>query len=66
MTIRRMQILCWLPKATNQHTEYVIPIAFPLQHWLHERISMLRHTYVVCVAIFIFLDRKMEDKIFRT
>ena len=30
MTIWRVRILCWLPKATNQHTEYVILIVFPL------------------------------------
>jgi len=45
MTIWRMRIACWLPKATNTHSEYVILIAFPLQQWLQERASILRHTY---------------------
>ena len=36
---------CWIPKATNTPSEYVIFIAFPLQQWLHERTSTLRHTY---------------------
>jgi hypothetical protein len=35
MTIWRMRIACWIPKATNKHTHThtgcVIPIAFPLQ-----------------------------------
>jgi len=31
MTICRMRIACWIPKATNTHSEYVILIAFPLQ-----------------------------------
>jgi len=31
MTIRRMNIQCWLLKARNTNTEYVILIAFPLQ-----------------------------------
>ena len=31
--IRRMRIACWLPKATNTHSEYVILIALPLQQW---------------------------------
>jgi len=48
MTIRRMRIACailsLITKATNKHSEYVILIAFPLQQWLHERTSMLRHT----------------------
>ena len=30
MTIWRMRVACWLPKATNTHLEYVIFIAFPL------------------------------------
>jgi hypothetical protein len=42
-----MLIACWIPKATNTHSEYVILIAFPLQQWLHERASMLR-LYVYC------------------
>jgi len=27
----RMRIACWIPKATDTHSEYVILIAFPLQ-----------------------------------
>jgi hypothetical protein len=41
MTIWRMSIACWIPKATNTHTGCVILIAFPLQQ-LHERASMLK------------------------
>ena len=29
MTIWRMRIACWIPKATDAHSEYVILIAFP-------------------------------------
>jgi hypothetical protein len=29
MTIWCMRIACWIPKATNTHTEYVIVINFP-------------------------------------
>jgi len=43
-TIWRMRISRWVPKATNTHSEYVTRIAFPLQRWLHERVSMLRYT----------------------
>jgi len=31
MTTRRMSIACWIPKATNTHSQYVILIAIPLQ-----------------------------------
>jgi len=36
MTIWRMCIACWIPKATDTHSEYVILIALPLQQCLHE------------------------------
>ena len=55
MTIWRMHIECWIPKATDTHSEYVIPIAFPLQQWLHERALMLRYTYIVS---FLFQGRE--------
>jgi len=37
MTIRRMRIACWIPKATNTHSACEILIGFPLQQWLYER-----------------------------
>jgi hypothetical protein len=40
MTIRRMRIACWIPKAANTHSEYVVLTAFPLQKWINERASM--------------------------
>ena len=51
-TICRMRIACWIPKATNTHSEYVILIAFQLQQWSHERPSMLHYTHIAC-----FLNR---------
>ena len=50
MRIWRMRITCWISKATDTHSEYVILIAFPLQQWLHERASMLRYTYSACLV----------------
>ena len=43
-----MRFACWVTKATDTHTEYVILIALPLQQWLHERASVLR--YIVCLV----------------
>jgi len=40
MTIWRMRIACWIPKATDTHSEYVILIAFLLQQCLQERLSI--------------------------
>ena len=52
MTIWRIHISCWIPKATDTHSEYVIPIAFPRQQWLHERALMLRYTFIACLFSF--------------
>jgi hypothetical protein len=50
----RMRIARWISKATDTHSEYVILIAFPLQKWLHERTSILRYTYIVCLVFLWF------------
>jgi len=50
MTIWRKRIACWIPKAINTHSEYVIFIAFPLQQWLNERASLLLYTYIACLV----------------
>ena len=50
MTTLRMGIACWIPKATNTHSEYVIPITFPLQQRSHEHASMLCYTYTDCLV----------------
>ena len=47
-----MCIACWIHKATNIRSEYVIRIAFPLQQWLEECASTLRYTYIVCLVSF--------------
>jgi hypothetical protein len=50
MIIWRMRISCCIPKATHTHSEYVILNVFPQQQWLHERASILRYTYIVCLV----------------
>jgi hypothetical protein len=50
MTIRRMRISRWVPKATITHSGCVILIVFPSQQWLRERASMLRYT---CIAYIV-------------
>jgi len=58
MKIWRMRVACWIPKATNIHSEYVMPINFPLQQRLHESKSMLRYTYNVCL---VFILQRSAD-----
>jgi len=38
--IWRMRITCWLTRAADTHSEYVISNAFPRQQWLRERASV--------------------------
>jgi hypothetical protein len=45
MTIWRMRIECFIPKATNTHSEHLILFAFPLQQRLRERVSLLLYKY---------------------
>jgi hypothetical protein len=52
MTIWHMRIACWIPKATNTRSEYVIFGAFPLKQWLHERALVLRYIYTTCLVTF--------------
>ena len=52
MTVWRMRIVCWIPKATDTHSQYVTPIAFPLRQCLHERASMLRYTCISYHVVF--------------
>jgi hypothetical protein len=49
MTIGRMRFACRVPNGANTNLEYVIFIAFPLQQWFHERASVLRYAYIVCL-----------------
>jgi len=48
VTIWRMRIACWMPKATNTYSQYVTLIASPHQQRLHERPSLLRYPYIYC------------------
>jgi len=50
LAIWHMRIECWIPKATNTHSEYVTATAFPLKQWLHKRASVLRSTYIACLV----------------
>jgi len=48
--LRRMRFVCWMQKATNTHSEYVIIVAFPWQQWLRERALILRYKYIACLV----------------
>ena len=50
MTIWRMPIACWIPNATNTHSEYAIFFSPPLQQWFHQRASMLLYRNTACIV----------------
>jgi cytidylate kinase len=49
----RKRIACWILKATNTHSEYVILIALPLQQWLQQSASTLRYTVIVPFIVLV-------------
>jgi len=48
MIVRRMRIACWIPKAIDTRSEYVILVSYTRQQRLHERAKALRHYVHVC------------------
>ena len=50
--IRRVRFACWLPEATDTHSEYVTLIADPQKQYLHERSSKLCLHYTACPAAY--------------
>ena len=57
--MRRMRFICWITKAIDTHSEYVILIDFPLQQWLHEGASVL---ILICMYIAcLFLDTSRDN-----
>ena len=49
--IQSMRFACWITEATETHFWYIILIAFLLQHLLHDRVSVLRYTYIACLVL---------------
>jgi hypothetical protein len=52
----------WITNATKTHSEYIIVIVFALQEWLHERASLLRYTYIVCLFIESLLSKVVPSR----
>jgi len=46
-----MYFSCWITKATNTHSDYILLIAFPRQEWLGERASMLSYTCIASLVL---------------
>jgi hypothetical protein len=68
--IGRNLFACWATKATNAHSEYVIIIASPRQHWFRERSSILREIrklpVLFCsVLLLVAVDSSLRTSILR-
>ena len=59
MTIWCTRIACWVPEATNILIGYVIFIDFPMQQWLHDRVSLFRYTYLACLVSILMFSWKI-------
>jgi hypothetical protein len=59
--IRKMRFACWITKATDTHSKYVILIAFSRQQWLRERASMLGYTYIACVVSYCYFEKRNAE-----
>jgi len=45
-----MRYACWMLKATDTHSEYII-LVFPEQHWLRECAPVLPYTHITCFLL---------------
>jgi len=48
--IRHVRFACWISKTTDALLKYLVLLDFPRQHWLRERISVLRYTRIACLV----------------
>ena len=63
MTIWRTRIACWIPKATNTHSQYTILIAIAVQQLLQKR--ALNVTLYVNISFVPYSSQKVSHvKIF--
>ena len=58
--IRRTRFACFITKAADTHSEYVILIAFPQQQWLRGSALILPYTYIVC-RFFNFAEQHLRN-----
>ena len=56
-----MRFACCVPKATNTHSQYILLIDLSQQQWLHERASLLCHTFIACLVEIIISLRDLID-----
>ena len=60
--IRPLRFACLITKATDINSEYVMLIAFPLQHQLHKHTSLLGYMYIACLVMY-YLEEFPSSKL---
>jgi hypothetical protein len=58
-TIQRMRFACWITKATDAHSEYVISIAFPLCNNGYANAPQF-HAYT-CTACLVLIPEERQN-----
>jgi hypothetical protein len=48
--IQRMRSACWINKIADTHSLYEMLIAFPMQQWTRECISVIRYTHISSIV----------------
>ena len=61
-----MRFTCWMTKAIDTHSEYVILLPFPRQQWLVQHASMLRHKQINSLVIRIQWTVRKDKLIHRS
>ena len=56
MKIWHMRVPCWIPRASNTHSDCVIRIAVPGQQWLNEHPSVRRYTYSALSVLLVLMS----------
>jgi hypothetical protein len=51
--IGRVHIACWVAKATDTHSEYIIHFAFPRQQALREHANSAQYCFYTYITCFI-------------
>ena len=60
--IQRMRFACWITKATDARSLYVILIAFPRQHLFRESAAVSRYTCIAYLVVFCSALREQRTR----
>jgi hypothetical protein len=59
-----MRFACWIAKAADTHSEYVIFIAYPRQQWLRERAPVYVTHTLLALSLTVHCDTSAAVKYF--